>query len=95
MKIPLKTIYSAARDRAAGYVEEVKKRGKIEGGSVELSSHDFDYIAENFKLNSKPKVEAQPKVELVKLEDDAPTVALIPVSGQISKAILPVKKLFS
>ena len=95
MKIPLKTIYSAARERAAGYVEEVKKRGKVQGSSVELSSHDFDYISENFKLNGKPKVEVQPKVEPVKLEQEPAITASIPVPGQSSKVTHSVKNLFN
>lgn len=66
MKIPLKAIYSAAPNRAAGYVEEVKKRGKVQGGDVELSESDFKYISENFKLGGKIKAEAQPKVEMPK-----------------------------
>ena len=89
MKIPLKTIYSAARDRAAGYVEEVKRRGKIEGNSVELSKHDFDYIAENFKLGGKPKV------EIVKLEKTSEAIALIPAPSQASKVTTSVKNLFN
>jgi hypothetical protein len=89
MKIPLKTVYSAARDRAAGYVEEVKKRGKIEGNSVELSKFDFDYIAENFKLGSKPKA------EIVKLEKTSEAVALIPAPSQVAKVTTSVKNLFN
>lgn len=66
MKIPLKAIYSAAPNRAAGYTEEVKKRGKIQGSDVELSESDFKYISENFKLGAKIKVQAQSKVEISK-----------------------------
>jgi hypothetical protein len=66
MKIPLKTIYSAAPNRAAGYVEEIKKRGKIQGSDVELSDSDFNYISENFKLGSKPKVEISKAIQEVK-----------------------------
>lgn len=68
MKIPLKTIYSAASNRAAGYVEEVKKRGKIQGTDIELSEFDFNYISENFKLGSKPKVEISKPTQEVKSE---------------------------
>lgn len=69
MNIPLKAIYSAASNRAAGYIEEVKKRGKIQGDNVELSETDFNYISENFKLGSKPKAENSKTIQGVKSEE--------------------------
>lgn len=73
MIIPLKTIYSAAPNRAAGYVDEVKKRGKIEGDSVDLSKEDFEYIAKHYKLGVKVEV----KNETASVKQAAPVANLL------------------
>lgn len=63
--IPLSAIYSSAKNRKPGYVEEVIKKGKVSGSSVLLSEEDFNLISKKFALNSsfEPVKVEQKKVE--------------------------------
>lgn len=63
--IPLSAIYSSAKNRKPGYVEEVIKKGKVSGSSVLLSEEDFNLISRNFALNSsfEPVKVEQKKIE--------------------------------
>ena len=76
--IPLSSIYLAAKDRKAGYIEEVMKRGKIFDSSVLLSEEDFNFISKNFALGSffeTAKVEQKQFVEKLAEKKNEPVKA--------------------
>jgi ribosomal protein S1 len=49
----LADIKSAATNRLPGYEQEILKRGKKLGDTVQLSDSDYEYISKNFKLDAK------------------------------------------
>ena len=57
--ISLSLISSVAKDRVAGFFEEVLKRGTVVGTHVELSDSDYEFIRNNFNssFGSQPGVE--------------------------------------
>ena len=61
--ISLSLISSVAKDRAAGFSEEIFKRGTVSGTHVELSDSDYEYIRDNFNSGAGAKPAVEPAVE--------------------------------